>query len=90
MIEPTKGADQYNHKSPITPENTAGANERIGFIEAPETEPKNNTSIATVPAIIVLMKIVCNPFMLTAISMLPIKNTVARTSIPKNNPTGYS
>ena len=33
---PTKVADQYNHRFPNTPESNAGANERAGFIDAPE------------------------------------------------------
>ena len=84
-----KGAVQYSHKSSIIPVTNDGASERIGFIDAPEIEPKKNTSRATVPAIIVLIKMVCSPFMLTAINILPIKNIVARISTPKNNPIGY-
>src|SRR3989344_6512620 len=88
VILPMKGAVQYSHKSPIIPVNNDGASERIGFIDAPEIEPKKNTSSATVPAIIVLIKIVCSPLMLTAINILPIKKMVVRISIPKNNPVG--
>lgn len=37
---PTRGADQYSHRSPMFPERTAGARERMGFMDAPETEAK--------------------------------------------------
>ena len=45
---PTKGAVKYSHKSPNTPDNSAGANALAGFIDAPE--------IAKVPRVIFLFQ----------------------------------
>jgi hypothetical protein len=41
---PIKVAVRYNHKFVITPDNTAGARERAGFIEAPDMNAKKNMS----------------------------------------------
>lgn len=48
---PIKVADQYNHKSPTEPDNSAGARERAGFIEAPEMNAKKKMSKPTMPPI---------------------------------------
>ena len=48
---PTKVAVQYSHKFVITPDNTAGARERAGFIEAPDMNAKKNMSRPTIPPI---------------------------------------
>ena len=37
---PINVAVQYSHKFVITPDNTAGANERAGFMEAPDMNAK--------------------------------------------------
>ena len=37
---PTNVAVQYNHRSVHTPDNNAGANERAGFIDAPDIKAK--------------------------------------------------
>ena len=44
IVDPTKVADKYNHKSPSTLEISAGAKERAGFIEAPEINNANPTT----------------------------------------------
>ena len=48
---PIKVAVQYSHKFVITPDNTAGARERAGFIEAPDMNAKKNMSKPTIPPI---------------------------------------
>jgi hypothetical protein len=48
---PIKVADQYSHKLPNTPETKAGANERAGFIDAPEINAKKKISKPTIPPI---------------------------------------
>jgi len=48
---PIKVADQYNHKFPTDPDNSAGAKDRAGFIEAPEMRAKKNMSRPTMPPI---------------------------------------
>ncbi len=44
MLEPTKVAVRYNHKSLICPEKIAGASDLTGFIEAPEIKDKKKMS----------------------------------------------
>ena len=77
-----KGAVRYNHKSSNVPLSSAGAIERIGFIEAPEMGDRKNTSRAMIPDIMVLIIAIGNFFLLTTIKIPPIKNTVAKISIP--------
>lgn len=48
---PINVADQYSHKSPIEPDNSAGAKDRAGFIDAPEMSAKKNISKPTIPPI---------------------------------------
>ena len=48
---PTKVALQYNHRFPITPDVMAGANDRAGFIEAPDMNARKNISSPTIPPI---------------------------------------
>jgi hypothetical protein len=55
---PTNVAVQYNHRSVHTPESKAGANERAGFIDAPDINAKNKMSSPTIPP----MTIPPNPF----------------------------
>ncbi len=61
ILEPTKVADQYNHKLFTAPESTAGASERAGFIEAPEINDKKKMSSPTIPPIAIPLK-PFNPF----------------------------
>ena len=77
-----KGAVKYNHKSSNIPLSSAGATERIGFIEAPEMGDRKNTSRAMIPDITVLIITIGNFFLLTTIKIPPIKNIVAKISIP--------
>src|ERR671910_2543129 len=53
---PIKVAVQYSHKFVITPDNTAGASERAGFIEAPDMNAKKNMSRPTIPPITIPLK----------------------------------
>ena len=53
---PMNGVVQYNHKSVVTPDIIAGDNDLIGFIEAPDTGPRNNTSKPMIPAIITQLR----------------------------------
>ena len=55
---PTNVAVQYNHRSGHTPDNNAGANERAGFIDAPDIKAKNKISSLTIPPIAIPL----NPF----------------------------
>ena len=50
---PMNGVVQYNHKSVVTPDTMAGDNDLIGFIEAPDIGPTNNTSNPMIPAIMI-------------------------------------
>ena len=57
---PTKVADQQSHRLPNTPDSKAGANERAGFIDAPEIKAKKKISNPTIPP----MAIPLNPSIL--------------------------
>ena len=81
---PTKVADQYSHKLPNTPESNAGANERAGFIDAPEINAKKKISRPTIPPIAIPPKPL-NPLVYTTINITAIRSADANTSIPKNN-----
>ena len=48
---PMNVADQYSHKLLRTPDTSAGAKERVGFIEAPDINAKKNISNPTMPPI---------------------------------------
>ena len=48
---PTNVAVQYNHRLAHTPDNNAGANERAGFIDAPDIKAKNKISSPTITPI---------------------------------------
>jgi hypothetical protein len=53
---PIKVAVQYSHRFAIAPDNTAGARERAGFIEAPEMNAKKNMSRPTIPHIAIPLR----------------------------------
>jgi hypothetical protein len=53
---PIKVAVQYSHRFAIAPDNTAGARERAGFIEAPEMNAKKNMSRPTIPPIAIPLR----------------------------------
>lgn len=42
-----KVAVQYSHRLPMTPENSAGANDLAGFIDAPEIKARKKISRPT-------------------------------------------
>ena len=50
---PMNGVVQYSHKSVVTPDIMAGDNDLIGFMDAPDMGPRNNTSKPIIPAIII-------------------------------------
>jgi hypothetical protein len=78
---PIKVAVQYNHKFVITPETTAGARERAGFIEAPDINAKKNISRPTIPPITIPL----NPFrplVYTTTKITAISRAEASISIP--------
>ena len=87
MVEPTKVADQYNHKSPSSPENIAGASERTGFIEAPEIKDRKKMSSPIMHPITIPPKPL-NPFVCTTTIITPIRRAVAKTSTPKIRGSG--
>ena len=87
MLEPTKVADQYSHKSFITPENIAGANERTGFIEAPEIKDRKKMSNPTMHPMAIPPKPL-NPFVCATTIITPIRRAVAKTSTPKITGSG--
>jgi hypothetical protein len=64
---PIKVADQYNHKSPTDPDNSAGARDRAGFIDAPEINAIKNISNPTLLIAIPLKPL--NPFVWTTANM---------------------
>ncbi len=68
---PIKVAVQYNHKFVITPETTAGARERAGFIEAPDINAKKNISRPTIPPITIPLKLL-KPLVYTTTKLLPL------------------
>ena len=80
------GAVQYNHICERSPTKMAGAKERTGFMDAPETRPKKYTSKATAPAI---KQEDIEPFCLVYMHNIIVEKrmAVARISTPK---TTYS
>jgi hypothetical protein len=83
---PIKVADQYSHKLPNTPETKAGANERAGFIDAPEINAKK-ISNPTIPPIAIPPNPL-NPLVYTTKKITAIRRADANTSIPKTIGTG--
>ena len=78
---PINVAVQYSHKFVITPDNTAGANERAGFIGAPDMNAKKNISKPTIPPITIPLK-PFRPFVYTTVRMTAINSHDARISMP--------
>ena len=74
-------ADQYSHKFVIIPDNTAGAKERAGFIEAPDMDAKKNISRPTIPPITIPLKPL-KPLVYTTAKITAIKSPEASISIP--------
>jgi hypothetical protein len=79
---PTKVADQYSHRFPNIPESNAGANERAGFIDAPEINAKKKISRPPIPPIAIPPKRL-NPLVYTTMKITAIRRADASTSIPK-------
>ena len=78
---PINAVVQYNHKSPTDPESNAGARDLVGFIDAPDTNPKKKISKPIIPLIVISQ----NPF--NAFVYITSKITIfskeeAKTSIP--------
>src|SRR5918995_5231984 len=77
---PIKVALQYSHKLANTPENNAGANERAGFIEAPDMNAKKNMSRPTIPPIAIPLKPL-KPLVYTTTRITVIKSPEASISM---------
>ena len=77
---PIKVAVQYSHKFVITPDNTAGARERAGFIEAPDMNAKKNMSRPTIPPITIPLKPL-KPLVYTTTRITVIKSPEASISM---------
>src|SRR5215218_5418867 len=86
---PIKVAVQYSHKFVITPDNTAGARERAGFIEAPDMNAKKNISKPTIPPITIPLR-PFKPLIYTTTKITAINNPDASTSIPNMRGRGYA
>src|SRR5215469_9380219 len=84
---PIKVADQYSHKLTNTPESKAGANERAGFIDAPEINAKKKISRPTIPPMAIPPK-PFNPLVYTTTKITAIRRADANISIPKTIGTG--
>src|SRR5215207_4658291 len=86
---PIKVALQYSHKLTNTPENTAGARERAGFIEAPDMNAKKNISRPTIPPITIPLK-PFKPLVYITTKITAIKRAEAKVSIPNIRGRGYA
>jgi hypothetical protein len=86
---PIKVALQYSHKLTNTPESTAGARERAGFIEAPDMNAKKNISRPTIPPITIPLK-PFKPLVYTTTKITAIKRAEAKVSIPNIRGRGYA
>ena len=84
---PINVAVQYSHKFVITPDNTAGASERAGFIEAPDINAKKNMSKPTIPPITIPLNLF-RPLVYTTTKITAIKRAEANTSIPNIRGSG--
>ena len=85
---PIKVAVQYSHKFVITPDNTAGARERAGFIDAPDMNAKKNMSKPTIPPITIPLK-PFRPSVYTTTRITTINSPDASISIPNIRGRGY-
>ena len=86
---PIKVALQYSHKLTNTPESTAGARERAGFIETPDMNAKRNISRPTIPPITIPLK-PFKPLVYTTTKITAIKRAEAKVSIPNMRGRGYA
>ena len=87
---PIKVAVQYSHRfSTIPPDNKAGANERAGFIDAPDINAKKNMSKPTIAPITIPLKPL-KPFVYTTIKITAISKAEANTSTPNIKGKGYA
>jgi len=73
----TKVADQYSHNFPNTTESNAGANERAGFIDAPEINAKKKISRPTIPQIAIPPKPL-NPLVYATMKITAIRRNGPR------------
>ena len=86
---PIKVAVQYNHKFVNTPDNTAGARERAGFMEAPDINAKKNISRPTIPPIAIPLKPL-KPLVYITTKITAIKSAEASISILNMRGNGYA
>ena len=84
---PTKVAVQYNQRSDHTQDNIAGANDRAGFIDAPDKNAKKKISSPTIPPMTKGPK-PHSPLVYTTNNITPISKAEAKTSIPNINDNG--
>ena len=86
---PMNVADQQSHKLFNTPEISAGAKERAGFIDAPDMNAKKNISSPTMPPIAIPLNRF-SPLEQTTTQITDISSAEANTSTPIINGTGYA
>lgn len=72
---------QYNHRLPIAPEAMAGANDRAGFIDAPDINARKNISSPTIPSMTSPLYPL-SPLVYTTTKIIAINKADAKTSIP--------
>jgi hypothetical protein len=84
---PTNVAEKYSHKLANVPESRAGANERAGFIDAPEIKAKKKISKPTIPPMAIPLK-PFKPLVWTTRKITAIRRAEANTSIPKMSGMG--
>ena len=80
-------AVKYNQRFPNTPDNRAGANERAGFIDAPEINAKKNISNPTMAPIAIPPKPL-KPFVYTATKITAINKAEDSASTANINGMG--
>ncbi len=87
VLDPTKVAVKYNHRSFTYPDTNAGARDLAGFIDAPETNAKKKMSRPTIQPIMILPN-PRNPLLCTTNKITDINNAVAKISTPTINGIG--
>ena len=84
---PINVALQQSHKLVDTPDNTAGARDRAGFMEAPDMNAKKNISRPTIPPIAIPLK-PFRPLVYTTTRITAINSPDASISIPNMRDKG--
>jgi hypothetical protein len=89
MDVPIKVAVHYSQRFPITPDNKAGANERAGFIDVPDTNAKKNMSKPTIPSITIPLNPL-RPFVYATTNITAISRAEVNISTPNIKGKGYA